>query len=322
MTATGDTIVEGRYENAHGARRYRLWIPEGTPPGTGRPLVLMLHGCTQDAEDFAAGTRMGQRSLREGWLALFPEQPPEAHPQRCWRWYAPDHQGAEAGEPALLAGLLDEVAAEHGADPERAFLAGVSAGGAMAAVLAATHPERFRAVVVHSGVPYRAAVGPQQAMTAMRGRGPGVRQLADRLLERLDGRSPPPLLVVHGQEDEAVDPVNGLRLAGAWLAATGRTAAEGPEPADRLPEPDVDRWRGERGSRRWRLRAWTGGEPRVELRTVEGLGHAWSGGAPAGSYTDPDGPSATDWAVDFFRRAAGDDVSEEGDRPEDREPRE
>jgi poly(hydroxyalkanoate) depolymerase family esterase len=264
----------------------------------------MLHGCTQIAADFAAGTRMGERAAEEAWLTLFPEQLAGAHPQRCWRWFEPDHQSADAGEPALLMAMLGEVIAERRVDPGRVYLAGISAGGAMAAVLAATRPDRFAGVAIHSGVPYGAARGPEEAMEAMAGGGPDAAELGRRLREALDGRPPPPLLVIHGEQDQAVAPVNARRLTAAWLAATGRGVPDEAGGSDRLPEPALDESHAPNDSRSWRLRAWTGPGPRVELRTVEGLGHAWSGGDPTGTYTDPKGPSATEWAVEFFRRSS------------------
>jgi poly(hydroxyalkanoate) depolymerase family esterase len=327
--AVRDSFVEGRYEGPEGARRYRLWVPaDGDEAAGGRALVLMLHGCTQDAADAAAGTRMHHEAGGQGWLTLYPEQPADAHPQRCWRWYLPEHQRAGSGEPALLLGMLDRVVEAHDVDPGRVYLAGISAGGAMAAVLAATRPDRFRAVAIHSGMPYAAARGPADALTAMRQRaaGPGPGELARRLTEALDGRPAPPLLVIHGEEDRAVAPGNARELAAAWLGATGRGPAagdasgaagkEGAEPggaagdgaagdAGMLPPADVREAHDEDGPRPWRLRAWSGDGPRVELRTVEGLGHAWSGGDAAGSFTDPEGPPATDWIIDFFREAGG-----------------
>lgn len=316
--AVRDTLVEGRYRGPSGSRRYRLQIPEGPAPEGGRPLVVMLHGCTQDAADFAAGTEMSPRAGEEGWLVLYPEQSPEAHPQRCWRWYEPEHQSAGSGEPALLSGMVDRMVRERTVDPERIYLAGLSAGGAMAAVLAATDPTRYAAVAVHSGVPYAAARGGGEARTAMQGNGPKLEVLIRRLEAALDDRPPPPLLVVHGEEDRAVPPVNGLRLAAAWLAAAGRPPAEDREAGPALPAADRDEIREEGPGRPWRLRVWEGSAPVVELRTVEGLGHAWSGGSEAGTYTDPAGPSATAWVVDFFRSSGRTGAGRDGG---DRRPR-
>lgn len=312
--AIRDTLVEGRYEGPNGARSYRLWVPDGPAPEGGRPLLLMLHGCTQDAADVAAGTRMDRRAGEEGWLVLYPEQPAEAHPQRCWRWYDPAHQSAGSGEPAVLSGMVEEVAREWGAGPGRLHVAGISAGGAMAAVLGATGPDRWAAVAVHAGVAYAAARGPQEALAAMKGGGPGVRTLARRLAGALDGRPPPPLLVVHGSADQAVAPVNARRLVAAWLAAGGGTLPDAAGDTAVLPPPDRAEEHEGGAGRPWRLRAWDVGGTPVELRTVEGLGHAWSGGSAAGSYTDPAGPSATDWTLAFFRTVGGSSGGGEGRR--------
>lgn len=191
----------------------------------------------------------------------------------------------------------------------------------MASVLAAVHPDRFAAVAVHSGVPYRAAGGAREAMAAMQGGGPNVEELAQRLREALGERTPPPLLVMHGSEDQAVAPVNGRRLAAAWLRVAGRAGPPEGGAGSLLPAADRDEAHTGSGVHPWRLRAWESDGPRVELREVEGLGHAWSGGDPAGSYTDPEGPDATAWVVEFFERASGSAAGEAADpHPDDEGP--
>lgn len=316
------TFEEGVHEGRHGSRRFRLFVPTGRERPT--PLLVMLHGCTQDPEDFARGTRMNDRAGAEGWLVLYPEQPPEAHPQRCWNWYRPEHQTAAEGEPAILAEMIEAVAADREVDRRRIYLSGISAGGAMALVLAATRPDLFAAVAVHSGVPYGAARGQEEALAAMGGGGASVAVLVARLRGALDGREPPPLLLLQGTADPAVHPSNARRAALArWLAgADGETgqgaggeagpeAGAGEEPS--LPDPDVQARGTADGGLEWSRRAWHhDGAPAVEWWEIEGLGHAWSGGDPAGSYTDSRGPDASAVVTGFFRRVSGDERGAEG----------
>jgi poly(hydroxyalkanoate) depolymerase family esterase len=236
-----------------GARRYRLYVPTTYTGEKPVPLVLMLHGCTQDPDDLAAGTRMNARAEAEGFLVAYPEQTATEHPQKCWSWYDPAHQERGSGEPEILAGITRRVMETHRVDRSRVSVAGISAGGAMALVLAAAYPELYTAAAVHSALPYRAARGVQQALQVMKSGGEPP---------PLPGRAVP-LLVVHGAEDAVVHPVNATQLVRQWTAAGGE-------------RPVVEEW------------------------IVPGVGHAWSGGAPEGSYTDPRGPDATARIVRFL----------------------
>jgi poly(hydroxyalkanoate) depolymerase family esterase len=279
-------VVEGRFSSKHGERTYRLYVPAKTLAAP-RPLVVMLHGCTQDAADGALGTGLDARAERDGFLALYPEQSRSANPQRCWNWFDPANQGRAGGEPALLAGLVRDVLRQYKADPARVLVAGISAGGAMSAILGATYPELFAAVASHSGVAVGSAHSAQEAMSVM-ARGPeaGVLQAGAR------DAALPPLLVIQGDADRVVSPKNAESLAAQWAGWRGVR-----EPAS------VDEV--EQGGYHVRRAQWRRGSvPVVEQWSVRELGHAWSGGAKGGSFVDERGPSATDAMLDFFTRHA------------------
>lgn len=308
-----DTLT-GTHEAAGLRRRFRLVLPGGSERAAG--LVVMLHGCTQDAADLAAGTGMDEAAVEEGWAVLYPEQDPGAHPQTCWRWFEADQRRRGGGESALIADLAAEVAAERLAGDAPVWIGGISAGAAMALNVVALRPDLFAGVGLHSGVAYAAADDQAEGLEAMAGRGPDAGALGGRLHDALTGEAAPavdrlpPLVVFHGTGDEAVDPSNARRIVEAWHRAAGLLASAGPAGP---PEPGT-RDRGEDGRPYERLR-WPAAPGRgpVELWRVEGLGHAWSGGSAEGSYADPEGPSATREMVRFFRRTAGDGGTGEAD---------
>ena len=207
--------LHGRHSAAGTARDYRLFLPPAVP-GQAMPLVLMLHGCTQQPEDFAAGTGMNEAALARGLAVLYPAQSAQANPARCWNWFKPNHQQRGRGEPALLASLVRAVLAEHPMlDPARVYVAGLSAGGAMAAILGQAYPELFAAVGVHSGLPVGVARDAGAALQAMQ-TGTAAGQRA--------AQPGPPTIVFHGDQDSTVHPANGDQVLAAALAA----AATGP----------------------------------------------------------------------------------------------
>jgi poly(hydroxyalkanoate) depolymerase family esterase len=290
-SAPAGQVVEGRYTGPEGTRAWRLYVPGGAAPARARPLLVLLHGCLQDPADLARGTRMDAAAEAGGFLVLSPEQPASANPRRCWNWFEAAHQG-QGGEPALLRALVADVVRQHGADPQRVHLAGISAGGAMATLLAVAYPELVASLTTMAGIPWKGATSLQQALPVMqRGAGAAL-PLGEALLAAMgEGGRRFPVLVVHGDQDQVVAPVNGEETAhqfAAWHAL--RLARSGAPPLAPLPELT-----GEAGGRPWRETRWVdgAGTPWVRLVRLAGTGHAWSGGSSDGSFTDAAGLSLT-----------------------------
>lgn len=266
-----------------GSRNYKVYVPSGYT-GQSLPVVVMLHGCTQNPDDFARGTRMNNVAEEQTFLVVYPEQPRSANMQRCWNWYEPGDQQREGGEPALIAGIVRQVIAEFSGDASRVYAAGLSAGGAAAAILASTHPDLFAAVGVHSGLACGAARDMPSAFAAMRGAGAGASG---------GTRHGVPTIVFHGDGDKTVSVVNGDRVA-----AQGPSGPDLAQAVSQGQTPD-----GVAYTRTVRQDA--SGRAVLEHWVLHGTGHAWSGGDPAGSFTDARGPDASREMVRFFLSHAG-----------------
>lgn len=294
--APGD-FLQGTHTFQQLERHYRLYVPlgcaaHGRPP---RALVVMLHGCTQDAEDFAAGTGMNLLAEWQDFLVLYPEQCQKANASRCWNWFKHHHQQRGRGEAALLADLSQQVAVQYGVPAGQVFVAGLSAGGAMAASAAAAYPEVFSAVGVHSGLPPGAADNLQEALAAMRNGAARGASTGVRGEPALAGATPLPVpaIVFHGDKDTTVHPRNGQQVLAAALAPAGAAGAG-----------SLHTTEGRAGGtgRHYTRTCFTqaDGSPQAEHWLVHGAGHAWSGGRAGGSYTDPEGPDASAEMVRFF----------------------
>lgn len=284
----GAQFLDLRFSCAAGARRYRLYVPATAGEGL-QGMVVMLHGCTQGPEDFAAGTGMNALAEARRLLVVYPAQTGGDNSMSCWNWFRPGDQVRDAGEPAILAGLTESLRDEYAIPADRVFVAGLSAGGAMAAILGETYPDLYAAVGVHSGLAYGSANDVLSAFTAMRGQ-PGIEPLPSR--SHPDRQPGPRLIVFHGSADTTVHPSNAGRIVAGRGTGTGTTsrtehrASGGTRAYSRLL---VDRDDGTRA---------------VECWLIDGAQHAWSGGDARGSYTDPRGPDASSAMLRFFLHGA------------------
>lgn len=264
--------LTGSVLSGRGPRYYWLFRPAGVRFGEKLPLLVMLHGCHQDAKSFAASTRMNRLAARERFLVLYPEQPRLANAQGCWNWFD-TRSGAATDEADWILRAVDQVGVFYAADRERTAVAGLSAGASMAALLATRHPRRFKAVAMHSGVPPGTAHSAASAVGAMQGRRVPV--------DVTQADDWPPLLVIHGDADGVVSARNADAAAQLWAQAAGAVAGDAREA---------------RRGRRYPMRVTQFKRTRRLVATlvqVDGLGHAWSGGAARQRFSDAGGPDAS-----------------------------
>ena len=260
-----------------GMRRFRLYRPPGLKPGERLPLMVMLHGCGQTADSFAASTRMNRLAARERFLVLYPEQDRLANAQGCWNWFD-TKSGRAQGEAALILGAIEQVCLLHPINRTHVAVCGLSAGASMAALLVSSHPSRFQALVMHSGIPPGTAHSALTAVGAMHGRRstPPLAATPQSMAAWW-----PPLLVIHGAADAVVSAHNGRASAQVWADAAGArtTTPRTVQRGKRYPMTVTDFKRD--------------GRTVVTLAEVSGLGHAWSGGAARQPFSDAQGPDAS-----------------------------
>lgn len=286
------------FSNEAGSRAYKVYVPAAQSDAP-RAMIVMLHGCTQSADDFAAGTRMNRLADEHGFMVVYPEQAAHANPSKCWSWFKPQDQLRGAGEPSLIAGIVREVARRNGADPTRIYVAGLSAGAAMAVVLGETYPELFAGVGAHSGLPYGSAHDLPSALSAMKGGRsgmPGLKGVAGAAATpSRKAVQAVPVIVFHGDRDHTVRQTNGAQIVQQARDAHG---AQGEGAGLRVSTQSGVTPGGRRFSRT--VHADSEGRARIESWTLHGAGHAWSGGHASGSYTDGAGPDASAEMVRFF----------------------
>jgi poly(hydroxyalkanoate) depolymerase family esterase len=280
------SFIEGCFANSHGSRRYKLFIPSGHA-GKPLPLLVMLHGCLQDPDDFALGTRMNDIAEEQRIFVLYPEQSEAANQTRCWNWFDAANQRRDQGEPSIIAGMTRKVIGTYNIDARRVYIAGMSAGGAMAAIMAATYSELYAAMGIHSGLPYGAAPNFLAAIAAMKdGAAIGTRLLSKGI----------PLIVFHGDQDIMVNARNGEQLVSQWL---------GDSSPNRTQHISTAQAREGNGRAFTRTRYHDGaGHALAENWLVHDAGHAWSGGGSTGSFADSSGPDASREMLRFFSSAS------------------
>jgi poly(hydroxyalkanoate) depolymerase family esterase len=282
----GARFEDRTFANGAGSRSYKLYIPSGYRDEP-LPLVIMLHGCTQSPDDFAAGTRMNELAEEQTFLVAYPAQTQSANASKCWNWFSASDQRRDHGEPSLIAGITREIMRGFPVEQGRVYIAGLSAGGAAAAIMGVTYPDLYAAIGVHSGLACGAARDMPSAFAAMRQGGPGVTpgsspQSRERIV---------PTIVFHGDQDTTVHPINGDQVIAQSNDAT------------RDLQTSVNRGQSPGGMKYTQtVQADQDGRPLLEQWILHGAGHAWSGGSDAGSYTAPAGPDASREMLRFFRR--------------------
>jgi poly(hydroxyalkanoate) depolymerase family esterase len=286
IVPAGGRFIEATYSNPAGTRKYKLYIPSRYQ-GQALPLVVMLHGCTQSPDDFAAGTRMNLIAEEQTCFVVYPAQPSDANPAKCWNWFRPTDQRRGQGEPSLVAGITRQVMREYLVDPQRVYIGGLSAGAAAAAVMGATYPDLYAAIGVHSGLACGAANDLPSAFVAMR-QGDLADALSGDISPVLRNGQAVPTIVFHGDRDTTVHPRNGDHVIARSMRTTNsrKTVHRGRVPGGHAYTRTIH--------------TDPSGRAIFEHWEIHGATHAWSGGSPAGSFTDPRGPDATREMLRFF----------------------
>ncbi len=304
VASAAGSWVDGSFSigGLNGSRNYKLWVPNGYSAQNSYPLVVLLHGCTQDAADYAAGTAFNSIADTEGILVLYPEQSMMAQPMRCWNWPLPEHQSRGSGEPAIIAGMVNKIRTEYTVDEDMIYVAGGSAGGCMASIMGATYPDLFSAIGIASGCQYKTATNILGSFTAASDGGPDPDVTGEDAYNAMGAYARRmPAIVFHGDADSTLDPVAGDKALSQWAQtndfvddATDNDTVN--NTADSTTNGSVS------GGYDYTTYVYNdgNGSPLLEKWIIHGMGHAWSGGSSAGSYTDQDGPDAGTEMWRFF----------------------
>ncbi len=292
----GGRFTTASFTNHAGSRSYKLYMPSGYH-GQPLPLVIMLHGCTQNPDDFAIGTRMNALAEAQLCLVAYPAQTHAANSSKCWNWFKASDQQRDQGEPSVIAGLTRQIVDSHCVDPRRIYVAGLSAGGAMAATMAMVYPDLYAAAGIHSGLPHGVAQNLPAALAAMQGSQRAARG-RQKTGDSQSGTAPAPTIVFHGDRDSTVHPCNGEEVVAQSVPSDARSATAGSSDPLRVTVQSGKVPNGRSYTRTTHLDA--SGQPLAEHWLVHGAGHAWSGGSASGTYTDPKGPDATREMLRFF----------------------
>jgi len=295
----GGRFLTGSYTNQAGTRTYKLYVPSGYR-GQALPLVVMLHGCTQTPDDFAAGTRMNGLAEEHQCFVVYPAQMPAANGSQCWNWFKAADQHRAQGEPSIIAGIARQIVSTYHVDARRVYVAGLSAGGAMAVIIGMTYPDLYAAIGIHSGLAYAVAHDLPSALAAMQQGGVAPARQRDDVVPGADPcLRVVPTIVFHGDQDTTVHPCNGDQVIAQWATIH---AGGGPH-TEAGTNLQVTVQRGQVPDGHAYTRAIyhdTSGQAIMEQWLVHGAGHAWSGGSPSGSFTDPKGPDAAQEMIRFF----------------------
>jgi poly(hydroxyalkanoate) depolymerase family esterase len=304
--ASGGTWQQFTYNGSAGSRPYFVYTPANYQSGTAVPLIVMLHGCTQTPSDFAAGTQMDALADQKQFIVVYPQQTSTYNSLSCWNWFQTADQARGSGEPAIIAGIVqtvEQTPSQWTIDPNRVYVAGMSAGAAMAVIMGATYPDIFAAIGVHSGLEYQAATSETAATTAQSQGGPNPTQQGQAAYTAMGSAAREvPTIDFQGQSDFTVYPVNGDQVIEQWMQ-TDHLASGGTYNASfSSPSTTTNGQVSGSGGHSYTVQTWNdnNGVEIEEYWKINGMGHAWSGGSSSGSYTDPNGPSATNAMYTFF----------------------
>lgn len=304
VSARAGTWSSASVSNEFGSRAYKLWTPTNYQPGNPIPLILMLHGCSQNPDDFAAGTQMNLLADQYKFFAVYPEQPSSANGTSCWNWFLPEHQTRAAGEPALLAAVVAQVKNQNSVRSNRVFVAGMSAGAAMSVIMAATYPDVFAGVGASAGLEFQAANDLTSALLAQQVGGPDPNQQGQLAFAQMSSRARRmPTIVFHGSLDATVNNVNGSQIVEQWAQTNDLIDDQTDNNSvDAAADQTLTGTANVPNGLNFTRRIYTDANNRalLEFWLVDMMRHSWSGGSSAGSYTEPRGPSASFEMVRFF----------------------
>lgn len=295
IIAEAESYTDGEFllkeiETAVGPRRYKLYVPSRYDKVRPAPLLVVLHGCTQDPDDIAKGTRFNSLAESHGFIVAYPEQPQNANGLKCWNWFDSAHQKRGTGEPALIASITQRILHDYSVDARRVYIAGLSAGGAMALTTAYAYPEMFTAAGIHSGIAYGAVTSVAHALEVMHGGATDPSSLPSAVVHGMGSASYFPAIIFQGRIDKSVNVVNAAQIVSQLAAAFGA------EPLRIISAKRADALGGYHVAKR----VYGNSRPLIEEWIVDELGHAWSGGSTEGTYTDPNGPDASREMIRFF----------------------
>ena len=292
------------YNGPAGSRPYFVYTPASYQVGTAVPLIVMLHGCTQTPADFAAGTQMDQLADQKQFIVVYPQQTSTYNQEKCWNWFDPADQSRGSGEPAIIAGIVqavEQTTSQWTIDTHRIYAAGLSAGAAMTVILGATYPDIFAAIGVQSGLEYQAATSSTEAYTALRQGGPDpVRQGQAAYNAMGSAARVVPTITFHGTSDYLVYPINGEQVVRQWMQTDHLASHNAYNASFNSPTSTTN---GQvAGGHSYSVYTWNdnNGNEVQEYWLVNGMGHGWSGGSSSGTFTDPQGPGATQAIYNFF----------------------